>query len=40
MNQEKKSLMGKKEKVTQNDKYYKQNADFSYLRRYNYKILK
>lgn len=31
---------GKKEKVAQNDKYYKINADFTYLKNYNYKITK
>jgi hypothetical protein len=30
----------KKDKVPQNDKYYKINADFSYLKHYNYKITK
>ena len=30
----------KKEKVSQNDKYYKIKADFSYLKQYNYKITK
>jgi len=31
---------GKKEKVAQNDKYYKISADFSYLKHYNYRITK
>jgi len=31
---------GKKEKVAQNDKYYKINADFSYLKNFCYKITK
>jgi len=31
---------GKKEKVAQSDKYYKINADFSYLKIYSYKITK
>lgn len=30
----------KKPKTTQNDKYYKIKADFSYLSAYNYKITK
>lgn len=30
----------KKEKPSQNDKYYKIKADFNYLRSYNYKITK
>lgn len=31
---------GKKDKVAQNDKYYKINADFSYLKQFGYKITK
>ena len=30
----------KKDKPSQNDKYYKIKADFNYLRGYNYKITK
>lgn len=30
----------KKEKIYQNEKYYKIKADFSYLRNYNYDITK
>ena len=37
---DKKVVSNKKEKVAQNDKYYKSNADFSYLKHYNYKITK
>lgn len=39
-NQDKKQPPQKKDKVAQNDKYYKINADFSYLKHYNYKITK
>lgn len=39
-NLEKKGAGAKKDKVAQNDKYYKINADFSYLKQYNYKITK
>ena len=37
---DKKNAASKKEKVTQDDKYYKVTADFSYLKNYNYKITK
>lgn len=40
MNSDKKGTATKKDKVAQNDKYYKINADFSYLKQYNYKITK
>ena len=40
MNKEEKKKDSKKEKVANNDKYYKIKADFSYLRSYNYKITK
>ena len=40
MNNDKKSAANKKEKVAQNDKYYKVNADFNYLKNYNYKVTK
>ena len=40
MNKDKKTAANKKEKLIQNDKYYKVNADFSYLINYNYKITK
>lgn len=36
----KQAVTAKKDKVAQNDKYYKINADFSYLKHYNYKITK
>lgn len=39
-NQDKKAANAKKEKMGQNDKYYKINADFSYLKHYNYRITK
>jgi hypothetical protein len=37
---DKKVVSQKKDKVAQNDKYYKINADFSYLKHYNYRITK
>lgn len=37
---DKKTQASKKEKVAQNDKYYKVNADFDYLKNYNYKVTK
>lgn len=37
---EPKTSAPKKEKPSQNDKYYKIKADFNYLRSYNYKITK
>ena len=40
MNNNDKKKESKKEKVSQNDKYYKIKADFSYLKQYNYKITK
>jgi hypothetical protein len=40
MNKDDKKKDVKKEKVSQNDKYYKIKADFSYLKQYNYKITK
>lgn len=40
MNNDKKPVANKKEKVAQNDKYYKVNADFNYLKNYNYKVTK
>jgi hypothetical protein len=39
-NSDKKVVSQKKDKVAQNDKYYKINADFSYLKHYNYRITK
>lgn len=39
-NSDKKGANNKKDKVAQNDKYYKINADFSYLKHYYYKITK
>ena len=39
-NIEKKAGNAKKDKVGQNDKYYKINADFTYLKHYNYRITK
>lgn len=35
-----KNTTNKKQKVAQNDKYYKINADFTYLKQYGYKITK
>lgn len=40
INTNKKEMNPKKDKVAQNDKYYKINADFSYLKHFNYKITK
>ena len=40
MSNDKKNAGNKKEKVAQNDKYYKVNADFNYLKNYNYKVTK
>ena len=40
MNNDKKTVGNKKEKVAQNDKYYKVNADFNYLKNFNYKVTK
>lgn len=31
---------GKKEKICQNEKYYKIRADFDYLKSYNYEVTK
>jgi serine/threonine protein kinase len=39
-NSDKKTVSQKKDKVAQNDKYYKISADFSYLKHYNYRITK
>ena len=35
-----KKTAGNTDKVPQNDKYYRINADFSYLSEYNYEITK
>lgn len=40
MNNNDKKKDNKKEKISQNDKYYKIKADFSYLKQFNYKITK
>ena len=40
MNKDEKKKDSKKEKVANNDKYYKIKADFTYLKHYNYKITK
>lgn len=39
-NSDKKTAATKKDKIAQNDKYYKINADFSYLKHYHYRITK